>query len=73
MAKSKPEAKEPQVVVEDGKIFHDAMARYLMSRYTFKTLRDTNEVLVYNKKTGVYEYNGDRKDLVELQVVMKCC
>jgi len=54
MPKSKPKVK-----IEQGNISHDEMARYLMSRYTFKTFQDTKEILVYYPKTGRYQVNGD--------------
>ncbi|MFC1955328.1 phage/plasmid primase, P4 family [Chloroflexota bacterium] len=38
----------------EGKIGHDTMARYLMDRYTFKTLTDTEEILIYDEKKGYY-------------------
>lgn len=54
MPKSKPKVK-----IAKGIISHDEMARYIMSRYTFKTFQDTKEILVYNPKTGKYQLNGE--------------
>jgi len=34
------------------------MARYIMTKRTFKTFKDTKEILVYNEKRGIYEPEG---------------
>jgi len=60
VSKKHEDAGEQDLMVTDKGISHAEMARYIMSRRTFKTLRDTNEVLVYRKTKGLYEFGGDK-------------
>ena len=41
----------PQPKVIKQEISHDEMAKYIMRLYTFVTLSDTEEILVYNPKS----------------------
>jgi hypothetical protein len=43
---------EPKII--DGKIRHDIMAQYLMSKYTFRTFKDTEEILIFDRQKGYY-------------------
>lgn len=51
-------SEEPELIIRENSIAHDEMAKYLMSRGTFKTFDDTGEILFYSPKRGKYEFNG---------------
>ncbi|MFC1912364.1 phage/plasmid primase, P4 family [Chloroflexota bacterium] len=53
------ENEQSQLKVTNQNITHGEMAKYIMRRHTFITLSDTEEILVYNPKRGVYQDKGD--------------
>ena len=48
-----------ELTINGNKIDHDVMAQYLMTKYTFKTYTDTDEILVFDKEKGYYTNNGE--------------
>lgn len=46
------------------------IANYLLNDYSFKTLNDTEEILVYDG--GVYIYNGEKIIAKEIQFILGC-
>jgi putative DNA primase/helicase len=50
-----------ELVIKDDHIEHYDMARYLMTKYTFKTMKDTDEILFFDPKQGCYIYGGSLK------------
>jgi len=61
ISKSQPEKGEKK------KIPHDRASRIVMSKYTFKTLRDTEELLWYDKLSGLYRKRGEVRVKESLQ------
>ena len=62
-------------VFEDKKrrqdVLLDKLSEYLMAKYTFKTLRDTEEILVYDASRGVYRANGETVIKEAMEEVLK--
>jgi len=56
-----PREDEQFLVAGKGKqtVLLDKLAECLMGKYTFKTLRDSGEILVYDGVCGVYRKNGE--------------
>lgn len=51
--------KNAELATKSDSIGHAEMAQLVMSKYTFKTLIDTEEILVYDPKKGCYTYFGE--------------
>jgi len=59
MVKSKMAEELLQTPANREKITHDRIAKYIMKLRTFSTLEETEEILVYNRTLGKYEFNGE--------------